>query len=63
MADTLETKTYNEETERVKDIVQGVLKAKKILRMYPRNNPIYFKILTEIYEKFKNFLLYILISE
>lgn len=56
MADTLETKTYNEETERVKDIVQGVLKAKKILRMYPRNNPIYFKILTEIYEKFKKFL-------
>lgn len=38
-----------------KDAVQGILKAKKLLKMYPSNNPIYIKTTEEVYNKFKSF--------
>lgn len=39
----------------VKDIIQAVLKAKKTVRMYPENNPVYTKILDETFAKFDDF--------
>jgi HEAT repeat protein len=39
----------------VKDILQTILKARKTLKMYPRNNPMYVKTLEETYNKFKDF--------
>jgi hypothetical protein len=42
----------------VKDILQNLIKAKKTLRMYPQNNPIYVKTLEDSYIKFKNFFDY-----
>jgi hypothetical protein len=39
----------------VKDILQTILKARKTLKMYPRNNPMYIKTLEETYNKFKDF--------
>ncbi len=50
------SETFNDDVEVVKDVVQGILKAKKILKMYPANNPIYIKTADDIYGKFKNFL-------
>ncbi len=48
----------SEEIKTVKDIIQAVLKSKKILRMYPSNNPIYIKTLEDAYGKFKEFFYY-----
>lgn len=48
----------NEEIKSVKDVVQAILKSKKILRMYPVNNPIYVKTLEDTYAKFKEFFYY-----
>lgn len=45
----------NEETHSVKNIIQAILKAKKVLRMYPRNNPIYIKTLEELTNRFSEF--------
>jgi HEAT repeat protein len=47
-----------EEIKEAKDLLQCILKAKKTLRMYPDNNPVYVKTLDESYLKFKNFLDY-----
>jgi len=47
-----------EEIKEAKDLLQCIIKAKKTLRMYPDNNPIYVKTLDESYLKFKNFLDY-----
>ncbi len=44
-----------EEAKKAKDIIQSVLKAKKILRMYPRNNPIYVNALQDCFDKFREF--------
>ncbi len=44
---------FVEEARRAKDIIQSILKAKKILRMYPRNNPIYTNTLEDCYDKFR----------
>lgn len=41
-----------------KDILQSLMKAKKTLRMYPQNNPIYAKTLDDSYAKFKSFFDY-----
>jgi HEAT repeat protein len=49
---------YTEETKRVKDVIQSVLKAKKILRMYPRNNPIYSNTLEDCSDKFREFFFF-----
>ena len=45
----------NEEIRAAKDVIQAILKSKKILRMYPANNPIYIKTLEDTYNKFKDF--------
>ena len=47
-----------EEIKEARDILQVILKAKKLLRMYPPNNPIYTKTLEESFLKFKQFLDY-----
>ncbi len=48
----------NEEIKAVKDVIQAILKSKKLLRMYPANNPIYVKTLEDTYAKFKEFFYY-----
>jgi HEAT repeat protein len=46
---------YAEESKRAKDVIQSILKAKKILRMYPSNNPIYSNTLGDCSDKFREF--------
>lgn len=48
----------SEEIKAAKDIIQGFLKSKKILRMYPSNNPIYIKTLEDCFSRFKDFFHY-----
>lgn len=48
----------SEEIREVKDILQNLIKAKKALRMYPQNNPIYVKTLEDSYDRFKCFFDY-----
>lgn len=48
----------SEDIKAVKEILHNLIKAKKTLRMYPQNNPIYVKTLEESYAKFRNFLDY-----
>lgn len=48
----------DEELKRVAEIVQSFLKAKKILRMYPENNPVYINTLEDNFGKFKDFFYY-----
>lgn len=48
----------SEEIKEAKDILQNLIKAKKALRMYPDNNPIYVKTLEDSYDRFKSFFDY-----
>jgi hypothetical protein len=48
----------SEDIKEAKDILQTLIKAKKTIRMYPQNNPIYAKTLEESYAKFKSFFDY-----
>lgn len=48
----------SEDIKDAKDILQNLIKAKKTLRMYPQNNPIYVKTLEDSYMKFKSFFDY-----
>jgi hypothetical protein len=48
----------NEENRAAKEVIQAILKSKKILRMYPENNPIYVKTLEDTYNKFREFFYY-----
>ena len=48
----------DEELRKVRDIVQSFLKAKKILRMYPDNNPVYINTLEDNFGKFKDLFYY-----
>ncbi|MEW6109432.1 MAG: HEAT repeat domain-containing protein [Nitrospirota bacterium] len=48
----------NDELKAAKDIIQVFLKSKKILRMYPQNNPIYIKTLEDSYSRFRDFFHY-----
>lgn len=41
-----------------KDIVQSLPKARKMIRMYPENNPIYIKTVDDIFSKFSDFFNY-----
>lgn len=41
-----------------RDIIQTILKAKKTIRMYPENNPIYLRSVEEAYSRFKEFFDY-----
>lgn len=45
-----------EDIKVVKDILQNIIKAKKTLRMYPKNNPMYIKTLEDLYARFGDFL-------
>ncbi len=45
----------NEDLKAVRDIVQAMLKSKKIIRMYPANNPIYVKTLEDSFGHFKDY--------
>lgn len=45
----------SEDVRLAKDIVEGIRKGKKMLKMYPQNNPIYIKTFEGIYSKFENF--------
>ncbi|MHB8881695.1 MAG: HEAT repeat domain-containing protein [Thermodesulfovibrionales bacterium] len=44
-----------DDVKAVRDIIQSFSKSKKILRMYPENNPIYVNTLEEEFSKFKDF--------
>jgi hypothetical protein len=41
-----------------KDIIQALLKAKKTVRIYPENNPVYRKTVDDTFSKFDEFLTY-----
>ncbi|MCL5024238.1 MAG: HEAT repeat domain-containing protein [Nitrospirae bacterium] len=41
-----------------KDVVQALLKAKKTIRMYPENNPIYKKTIEDTFSKFSDLFIY-----
>jgi hypothetical protein len=47
-----------EDIKEAKDILQSLMKAKKTLRMYPENNPVYVKTLEDTYARFKSFFDY-----
>lgn len=47
-----------EEIKAAADIIQAVLKAKKTVRMYPENNPIYLKTIDEVSARFNDFFCY-----
>lgn len=47
-----------EDIRLAKDIVQALLKAKKTIRMYPENNPIYKKTLDDTASRFADFFAY-----
>lgn len=49
---------HTEDISSVKDILQAIIKARKTLRMYPSNNPMYIKTLEETYNRFKEFFEY-----
>jgi HEAT repeat protein len=44
-----------EEMRSAKEIVQAFLKAKKTVRMYPDNNPIYLRTVDDVFQKFQDF--------
>ena len=48
----------SEELKKARDIIQSFLKSKKILRMYPSNNPIYINTIGDDFNKFKEFFYY-----
>jgi hypothetical protein len=48
----------NEEIKAAKEIVQALLKARKTIRMYPDNNPVYKKTLDECHARFLDFFAY-----
>jgi HEAT repeat protein len=48
----------SEEIKAVKEVIQVILKTRKILRIYPSNNPVYVKSLEDAYGKFKEFFYY-----
>lgn len=48
----------NEDLRAAKEIVQSILKSKKIIRMYPANNPIYVKTIEDCFARFNEFFNY-----
>src|SRR5512139_1132653 len=45
----------SEELSKAKDIILSFLKSKKIVRMYPSNNPIYINTIEDDFKKFREF--------
>ncbi len=50
--------SISEELNKAKDIVQSFLKSKKIVRLYPSNNPIYTNAIEDDFKKFRDFFYY-----
>jgi hypothetical protein len=48
----------SEDIKEARDVLQNIIKAKKNLRMYPENNPIYIKTLEDSYSRFNAFFEY-----
>jgi hypothetical protein len=48
----------SDEIKEARDIIQTLLKAKKTLRMYPQNNPVYQKTLEDVNDRFREFFTY-----
>jgi hypothetical protein len=48
----------SDDIKEAKDILQNIIKAKKAIRMYPENNPIYVKTLEDSYARFRSFFDY-----
>ena len=48
----------SEDIKAAKDVIQAFLKAKKAVRMYPENNPIYKKTLEDTFSKFTDLFSY-----
>lgn len=48
----------SDEIREAKDILQTLIKAKKNIRMYPENNPVYIKTLEDSFARFKHYLDY-----
>jgi hypothetical protein len=47
--------SLEKEIEAARDVVEGILKSKKMMRMYPANNPMHINASKGIFEKFNNF--------
>ncbi len=47
-----------EDLKTAKDVVQTLLKAKKAIRMYPENNPVYRKTIEDTFARFADFFAY-----
>jgi hypothetical protein len=41
------------ELSTIKDLLQSLIKTRKLIRMYPENNPMYIKAVNDMYEKFE----------
>jgi HEAT repeat protein len=48
----------HEDLKAARDVIQALLKSKKIIRMYPSNNPVYVKTLEEGYIRFRDYFGY-----
>jgi hypothetical protein len=48
----------SEDIKAARDALQNLIKAKKTLRLYPHNNPIYIKTLEDLFNRFKNYFNY-----
>lgn len=48
----------HDDLKAAKDIIQALLKSKKMIRMYPSNNPIYVKTLEDTYARFRDYFDY-----
>ncbi|MBI5848387.1 MAG: HEAT repeat domain-containing protein [Nitrospirae bacterium] len=48
----------HDDLKAAKDIIQALLKSKKMIRMYPSNNPIYVKTIEDTYARFKDYFDY-----
>lgn len=49
--------TTSDNTTFAFEIIQGIIKAKKQLKLYPPNNPIYVRAFEDVYKKFQNLFL------
>ena len=48
----------SDDIKEAKDILQNIIKAKKAIRMYPENNPMYIKTVEDSYARLKSFFDY-----
>lgn len=52
------TMEISEEAKAARDVINAILKTKKIVRMYPENNPIYVKTVEDCFGRYDNFFMY-----